>query len=172
MSKLKLSGSHLPHIYHETVYRLGDNKPLDEADMGTDEEGLDLQNATYGKNLKKIAILVSYPEKEVIDDSDLTFLEKILAAVKLTSEHVVIINLSKLPDNYNYDQIQHDWSPQCLIAFGVTFFDINIKEETFNLYELKEYNSCRFLNGDALKTIAQNQDKKKALWVNLQRMFL
>ncbi len=122
---------------------------------------------TKGENLKHCIVLLD-TEAEIISASDEEFLYKILGAVKRSSNDVLIANINGANKD-SIDALLAEHNHRHLLAFGLE----NLPDGTSApLYEIKSVSGRQYLLADHLHAIAQDQDKKKALWKALQSMFL
>lgn len=146
----------LSSLYNDELYSL-EKKPL-------------LQNcASFGKNHKSCVILVNEPQHTILSQQDITFLENILKAIQYNLNDVIIINISNKA--ISLSEIQKEYSIKQLILFNILPFEIEIKHKNIRQYEIIEHEKMFLLAVDSLQVITQNINKKKALWVSLQRMF-
>jgi hypothetical protein len=115
------------------------------------------------EEIKSIAVLVCNAS-----ESDLVFLSKILAAVKLDfDKDILLINSSSLPV---FNQFRALPSIDKLLVFGILPADIglHIMAKPYNLINFNNY-SLLFVH--ALKDISEDVNKKKLLWQQLQVLF-
>ena len=96
---------------------------------------------------------------------DLDLLGNILKAAKIDVKKVYVIQ------NKSFDETVEKYHPKHLISFGKSGFDLGIKSVQIDLYSPKEYKGVPVLVVDAISKISVSQDKKKALWLNLKRIF-
>lgn len=122
---------------------------------------------TKGENLKHCIILVN-TDAEVIGASDEAFLYKILGAVKRQPNDVLIANVNKV-NNDSLAAFLAEHNHKHLLAFGPNQLSNDVDA---TLYEPTKISGKSYLLTEDLGIIAQNQDKKKALWKALQTMFL
>lgn len=110
---------------------------------------------------KKILIAVSDSNSQIINDSELDFLLKILSAVKLSVDDVAIINIEKS----SVDLIDlTNWSATHYISFT--------GEANTTLYEPTSKENIQHLNCHKLGEISKDKGKKQQLWTALQQLFL
>lgn len=128
------------------------------------------QKNTLGNNQKKCLILVNEQEQQVIDENNLTFLQNILKAISYTLDDILLLNIASYP--LTFEELINNYSPKQLILFDVSAFQLGIQERQIIQYELHEINNLQLISADSLTEIQKNIDKKKALWINLQRIFL
>ena len=114
-----------------------------------------------GKNNKNISILSPI---ELTDDQ-LNLLGKILSALSLSFDDVAIIT------NQNSLEFLEITKPNKILLFGVSPFEIGFKDITLNAYESTEIDNIKILQAEKFDFYQTNIDKKKALWLSLQRFF-
>ncbi len=117
-------------------------------------------------NLTKVIIVLSSNEDKVLRSN---LLPKILKAVNvdLVKEAIIVeeqhygIDIIKLIKDQNIDKV---------ISFGVSPLALSLNLSA-TLYKLNKIGSIQFLFSDNLGVISTNQERKKALWSNLQILF-
>lgn len=102
---------------------------------------------------------------QLLSVTDKDLLKNILKAVNINIEEVSIIQ------TYDFEQIVKEYDPKHLISFGKSGFDLGIKSVQIDLYSPKEYEGIPVLMTDPISKIANSLDTKKALWLNLKKMF-
>ena len=156
---MKINENALKFIFEEELYR----SPV------LIHSKIDSSTPFIGANNKNILILVpTSGSSEVIQANILEFLSKILNSIGLTIDDVVIT------DNKNqekWDQLKNDFSPQKILFFGIKPFEIGIESLDINTYEVKPFQGNFILYADKLEDIKEDLNKKKALWVNLKKLF-
>lgn len=101
------------------------------------------------------------------------FLKKIITAAKIDiekdclilrgdSENVVLPPFSHLKSSHKIEKV---------VLFGIKGKDMGFNIET-PLYIPFEFNHCYFLFADKLSAIENSMERKKALWLGLQTLFL
>lgn len=121
---------------------------------------------TEGNNLKHCLLLVESSET-VLEAPLKGLLEKIMGAVKRSMDDVLLVNV-KNASTEQIDALLSEQNHRHLIAFGTS------KIAPLNnapLYQLTEVNRKSYMRADALSSIAQNVEMKKALWGTLKSMF-
>ncbi len=112
----------------------------------------------YAPELKSIVLIASGNDFHTNKD----FLEKVFAAVNLTFNDVSVVDAAPFSALEKSKKV---------IFMGTSPFENGIQNKKFNLYEVSEYENKLILHTDAAGMIIKNTDKKRALWVALQRMF-
>ena len=130
--------------------------------------------ATLGGFGKGILIILQDDAARVISDDDLAFLSKILAAVKLSLEDVLIMNLQGAnPEESLHWLEQHQ--PATVLMFGLGPEDLALPMR-FPPFQVQTWGKMTFLVAPALPQInslsAEATEQKKMLWQSLQRIFL
>jgi len=130
----------------------------------SDEKNSDLN--LRGSNQKRLVIV--YRTNNVPLDE--AFLAKILNAVQFDlQQDTTLIELRK-DQNFSFKNISKSLSPKHLISLGVTPKNLGLNL-TNQLYKPKNIENCCFLFTDKLSEIAEDKNKKGALWGCLQSMF-
>lgn len=115
------------------------------------------------RNKEAVSLVVL--TKEPLTAVDQKLLGAILSAVNIKIENTPILESS------SFDEVRSTYESKNLISFGPTGFDIGIKSIQLDLYSPKEYEGVQVLIADKLSEIGASADKKKALWLNLKRLF-
>lgn len=156
MKNNELSPIILSSLYEDELYSLEKSSSLRKC-------------ASLGKNKKHCVILIKETQHIILSKPDLTFLENILKAIQYTLEDVLIINVNN--ENLTIKEIQKEHIPEKIILFNILPFEIGIQDKNVHKYEVMELENFNILTADSLQVITQDIDKKKALWISLQRMF-
>ncbi len=123
-----------------------------------------------GNNQKQVLILVEEKKHEFLSSQDLSFLQNILKAIQYEVNDVAIINLEN--KQYNIEELIEYFEPKQIISFKVPPFNLGIQNKNIPKYTFAEIrDNIPFLHADALAIIQNDTDKKKALWLGIQRMF-
>ena len=110
-----------------------------------------------GGNLKKV--LIVYQNEWSSTDKELII--KILAAVKLTLNDVVLLQMNKQKTG-NLESYIEFFESKFVLAFGL--------RET-NLYQIEKEQNLSYLYADSVPDLAKNNLKKRDLWQSLKKMF-
>lgn len=121
---------------------------------------------TFGKNLKHCIILVNWGEQA--NSSEKELLIKILSSVKRSEDDVLIASSSNASAE-QIDALLAEYNHKHLIDFGTSKLVEIAHAETYTPVQV---GPKKYLKADALSEIAQDVEKKKALWKALQEMFL
>ena len=110
-----------------------------------------------GENLKKV--LIVYQNEWSTADKDLII--KILAAVKLTLNDVVLVQRDKQKTGDLESYIDF-FESKFVLAFG-------LRES--NLYQVEKTQNLTYLYADSVPILAQDTNKKRDLWQALKKIF-
>ena len=110
-----------------------------------------------GGNLKKV--LVVYQSEWSVADKEL--IVKILAAVKLTLNDVVLLQMDKQKTG-NLESYIEFFESKFVLAFGL---------KASNLYQIEKEENQAFLYADSVPVLSQDNTKKRDLWQALKKMF-
>ena len=101
-----------------------------------------------------------------------TFLHKIINSAKLDLEKDCLIlrghPQSGIP---TFSQIKSFQNIEKAVLFGLTGKDLGLNIET-HLYIPFSFNNCQFMFADKLSILENSVERKKALWLGLQTLFL
>ena len=141
-------------FYDFTVYKISDSENIHELLTGDNER----------------RILIAYLDEQ--KDELISFLRKIIGAAKLDLEKDCLIlrggNTTSIP---TFSQIKSLYKIEKVVLFGLKAKDLGFNIET-PLYIPFEFNNCQFMYADKLSIIEQFVEKKKALWLGMQSLFL
>lgn len=150
---MELNPIALQYIYDETLFHFNG------------ETQISTKNDTFlGENKSNISIL----SNKSFDKSDIDLLEKILLALNLKFEDIALIQ--KKESREVYAEIVSETKPKKIVLFGLSPFEINMKDLTLNKYEILESNGTKILQGDPFEQYHNDPSKKKALWFALQKL--
>lgn len=157
---MKINENALKFIFSEELYR---------TPASSHSNDIESSISFVGKNKKNILIVVPDNEAaQVIKKNNILFLEKILNSIGLTTDDIVIVNNQSKEKWTTYVR---DFSPNKVIFFGIKPFELGITELEINSYELKQYQGQTLFYADKLEVIKEDINKKKALWINLKKLF-
>ncbi len=120
---------------------------------------------TYSKKIAS-RILVVHKDHSEFSTPDQEFLTKILTAAKVEK----VFHVIALKDAQNLN-ISEESVVTEVLCFGVKPFEIGFQNHTAGNYETQESAGKKVLAIDSLKLISADNNKKKALWIALQRLF-
>ena len=154
---MKINQQALKFMFDETLYKQANTFKIE----GEEEHQF------LGKNQRNILVVVPKQEN-ILNDGEKVFFEKILNSIGLQLDDVAVI----CPKNEaKFVYYKRTFECQQVITFGVRPFEIGIEEIEVPLYEIKDFQNIPILYGNTLKTIQGDVDKKKALWLNLKKIF-
>ena len=122
-----------------------------------------------GKNLKKIVILVSYPDIAYLPDEELNFLMGILSACNLSMDDVGIANVLNNP-TIDYQILSKDLQTDRVLLFAVGTDAIKLPL-AFPHYQIQQYQSQTYLAAPSLTLLQNNKPEKTKLWFSLKQLF-
>jgi len=120
-----------------------------------------------GNASANVLILFNNTEATEIPEKEKTFLTNILKAVKLTTSDIGLINTTD--STVTLERIQGTSKANIILAFETPD---NVGLAEIQNYAISEASSCKILMADSLSEIEKDTEKKKALWTNLQQLFL
>ncbi len=120
-----------------------------------------------GSNQKQLMIVYRADNTPLDED----FLSKILGAVQYDlQQDTTLIELRKDQD-FSFQNISKTLNPRHFISLGLTPKELGLNL-TDQLYQPKNIENCCFLFANKLADIAEDTNKKAALWGCLQSMFI
>ena len=150
---MELNPIALQYIYDETLFHFNG------------ETQITTKNKDFiGDNKSQISVV----SKKSLDKTDLELLEKILLALNLKFDDIALIQAKDSRDEYS--TILATTKPQKIVLFGLSPFEINLKDITLNKYEIIETAGVKILQGASFDEYHNDPSKKKALWFALQKL--
>lgn len=124
----------------------------------------------FGKNQKKLLILVEDHNNAVMERADGLLLKDILKAVDYSFDDVAIVNIAHCRQEADWQTI-NEIPYQRLFSFGIKHPQI---PATIALapYELESSGNRKFLLTDNLSTLRSDRSRKIALWNLLKQVFV
>ena len=157
---MKINENALKFIFNEELYRTPNSSLPND---------IETSMSFLGGNKKNTLIVVpDNKTAQIIEKINLQFLEKILNSIGLTIDDIIIVNNQPKEKWSTYIR---DFSPKKIMFFGVKPFELGLTELEINSYELKHYQGQTLFYADKLEVIKEDVNKKKALWINLKKLF-
>jgi len=121
-----------------------------------------------GINTKNAIVIYQTNESEELPEDELLFLEKILGAVNLKLEEVVLINIAQ--HKVSFSELKNNVVFTTMITFGIWpgQISLNINNKRYCEYSLL---NTKVLFADSLQEIMRDPQKKVLLWKELQTLF-
>ncbi len=114
-----------------------------------------------GENNKYVLILLNDPESEFINQTDLIFLLKILAAKQLELKDIAIVNLAYYP-SASFENLKDFFACNKILTFGINPAVVNIHGLKAN--QVLEHQGVKFLGTWSLRQMVNDDNKKKTYW--------
>jgi hypothetical protein len=125
-----------------------------------------------GNNRRNIALLVNSPGTPFLQDNQLAFLTKILAACHLTIADVAIVNNAAAA--ITIAALRQQLQPKTILLFGLEPTSIRLPIN-FPVFKLQSYDDCMYLSAPALDQLVPDTEESKLLksklWVSLKTLF-
>jgi hypothetical protein len=152
-------------IQDSTTVISNESRPVEAIDISAQNEAiLELKKTD---SLEDVVVIVNS-----INSIQKDLLLKIISSVKLSFEHISLIDVSSNTLSFS-ELIKKSKHPKLrIISFGVEMSEIGLEISVSN-YQLKVEKNLSFLLIDSLQAIYENKkDEKRLLWVVLKQMFL
>lgn len=124
----------------------------------------------FGKNHKKLLILVEDATHPVMERADGLFLKDVLKAIGYTFDDVAIVNIAHCRNQADWEMVNAIPFTQ-LFSFGVSHPQLPVTR-TLAPYELEGNGDKQFLLTDNLSTLRTERTHKITLWNLLKQMFV
>lgn len=168
----------LKFIFHEDLFVI--NEPSKQESKGpeySDDLDSDIEEVPtstveessqipfFGQNEKGILILVRDDYNDLLNQSDLDFLMKIIeSGLRYSKNDFALVNIAKHTVDQIFDEIPYEY----LISFGIDESHFN---KEINFYQIQVKDNKKELFGEALSIISNDTSKKMKLWKALKSMF-
>ncbi|CAN5402732.1 hypothetical protein BH23BAC1_BH23BAC1_44050 [soil metagenome] len=165
--------SFLPYFFTEPVYIIPEASVPENSVEALPHQNLEKPSKklpSKGNFGKKVLLIVDDPEDEVLNPSESGFLNKILKAIKLTEEDIIILNVHHITDE-QLPEVLSKFPYKVLISFGVNSEALLGTSNVLPYIIPKGQERVRLLV-DNLPAIEKDQQKKVKLWENLQLLFV
>lgn len=173
-----MENNYLKYVITEGIYLINEpqapslEKPTEKEKEVKEEKPTDSIPEKPDLNIKgdansQIMILVFEETSEFLSASQEEFLKNILSAVKLNLNEVALINLAKSATTIT--EIDEKLDKGTIMAFGLP---ASLTLPGDKKYEIQSTGSSQILLADSLQNIEADKSLKKALWTNLQQLFL
>lgn len=124
----------------------------------------------FGKNLKKLLILVEDHNHPVMERADGLLLKDILKAVNYSFDDVAIVNIAHCREEADWQTV-HEIPYQRLFSFGIRHPKLPATVALVP-YELETSGDRKFLYTDKLELLRSDRSRKIALWNLLKQVFV
>lgn len=151
-----------PHTQEDQVEEPAPSNTDQITDQPESQHHQEPQLAVSGDAESAVCIINFDSQHEFIAPEQKTFLENILKAVQLDINKVALINKAKT--DHGLLEITHKIDAKTFLIFADT--------DAMNKYVISEEGGKQLLVADSLDSISNDKEKKKALWTNLQQLFL
>jgi hypothetical protein len=125
-----------------------------------------------GKNLQSFCFIVSYPDNEFIPETQLAFLQRILAACKYSLNDIAIVNTGRSP--VEIDKLVSQFDPRIIFLWGTGLNVAGINQElpdmvitTWQNISLVPVEKTEMMLGDTPHGTVLKRD----LWICLKKLF-
>ena len=127
-------------------------------------------NLIFGKNLKKLLILVEDHQNVVMERADGLLLKDILKALDFTFDDVAIVNICHCREEADWQEVKNIHF-NTLFSFGIAHPQLPFTQ-ALAPYELEKSGERKFLLADKLAVLRSNRSRKIALWNLLKQIFV
>ena len=168
LQDLKLPTSLITELYAKVLIDPGPGV----AKQSETKKPADKHIPVLGGNAKRICIVVADSSHAFMNDEELSWLQKMLQACKLTLGDVAIVNT--LSQKTTIATIKKELSPVKMLLLGASSSELELPFN-FPPFKLQEHDKCTYLYAPSAKEL--NQETKEAkvlkskLWVSLQQLF-
>lgn len=127
-------------------------------------------NLIFGKNLRKLLILVEDHQNVVMERADGLLLKDILKALDFTFDDVAIVNICHCREEADWQEVKN--IPfNTLFSFGIAHPQLPFTQ-ALAPYELEKSGERKFLMADKLAVLRSNRSRKIELWNLLKQIFV
>jgi len=122
-----------------------------------------------GENKKKTLVVVRNPGAVHIQDKQLSFLTKLLAACNLNLADVAIFNFQD-HNSSEFNEILNFFKPKVVLLFDVEPGEFGLPM-IFPQFQVQGYKDAVFVSSPSLDVIEPDKSLKGKLWVCLKKIF-
>lgn len=141
----------LAYLMTEDLYLVQENQP-------------ELLHPAIEKN--KILILFYEYIAEELPDTDKAFLLKVLKAVNLSEQDIILLNRASLTDKK--EELIAKYNAKIVLAFGVNEL---INGANSNICTISKVGDTTWLSAEELSVISKDVNRKSQLWESLKKIF-
>ena len=161
LDKLQLSSFSIRSLYHNSLIRLNNEQKSPDSDRNN--------LRSLGANEKNILVIINNPNAAFLEDTQLTFLTKVISACKLSLSDIALININNISEG-ELQSMPAIFKASKMIMFGVNSMQMQLPFIIPD-YQIQNYNNIQYLSAPDLKQIETDQTAKKQLWASFQKMF-
>jgi len=173
INELQLSPELISLLYPESLVTT--NRPDPREKPSRSEISTEKNKSPYpylGKNLKAICFLVSSPQDIFIGDEQRLFLEKILAACKISLDDIALINTKN--HLIDLEELKTQFHPQILFLWGarpaISGLELDLPDLTVTIQE--SLRIIPVLQAERMsRDDAEGRELKRSLWAILKKLF-
>lgn len=129
-------------------------------------------HAVLGNFKQQVLLILNEPNAVHCKDADLEFLQKVIASVKLSMDHIAILNTHG--KQVTYPELKAQLPAKVALYFGVEPVSIGVPMR-IPYFQVQPWDDCRFLYAPSLADINGNSpaqvELKKQLWMALKKIF-
>ncbi|MCA0383495.1 MAG: hypothetical protein LCH58_15140 [Bacteroidetes bacterium] len=129
-------------------------------------------HAVLGNFKQQVLLILNEPNAVHCKDADLEFLQKVIASVKLSMDHIAILNTHG--KQVTYPELKAQLPAKVALYFGVEPVSIGVPMR-IPYFQVQPWDDCRFLYAPSLAEINGNSpaqvELKKQLWMALKKIF-
>ena len=129
-------------------------------------------HAVLGNFKQQVLLVLNEPDAVHCIDADLEFLQKVIASVKLSMDHIAILNTHG--KQVTYPELKAQLPAKVALYFGVEPVSIGVPMR-IPYFQVQPWDDCRFLYAPSLTEINGNSpaqvELKKQLWTALKKIF-
>lgn len=176
---LKLPAAAIVSLYNHSLVESPNSEAIPEpaleptAKIIADNSSSESLGYQYiGGNNKKVCLLVMGSENEAMNDKQMEFLTKMMAACKMTINDIAIVDHTK--QAIEIKLLKQQLTPEKVILFGMSSLEIGLPVN-FPLYKSQQYDGSTFLGSSSLEALIQETEEgkllKSKLWLCLRQLF-
>ncbi|MBD0376145.1 MAG: hypothetical protein ICV51_11000 [Flavisolibacter sp.] len=122
----------------------------------------------FGGYAQNILILVNKPDETFLSERELSFLNNILGACKLTIADVALVNWVR--QSLPFNELLDSFLPKTILFFDLSPQDVGLPLH-FPQYQIQVFKEITFLHAPSLLMIENEKSHKAWLWTSLKKLF-
>jgi hypothetical protein len=158
----------LPFFLREPIYVVAEPEKVSV-------ENAPLRLPVAGLGRKDVLVLVYEPGHAFLAPADQTLLEKILQAVRLSTDDIALVNWHPAQADLQAGKALDQYLPPRQYQTTIVFGEVPAlwsQSNFFETYKVKINGTQRFLQANSLATLTEDSAQKICFWKCLQQLFL
>jgi hypothetical protein len=173
INNIRLSAELIAALYPESLVAEIDPEPgIKPVKIGLIQNNKEAGYPFLGKNLRSICFLAYYTDDEFIPEDQLVFLQKILAACKLSLDDIALLNTNRTQVELQF--LKNQFQPRIIFLWGTVPLIAGLTQN-FPDMRISSWENIQFLpvmQADLMsRDNSEGLELKRKLWISLKKLF-